>query len=244
MTSGYRLVLTYNLIHHSGDLDKARPPSVLEDRNSLIDSAFRSWKKLLEDDDEASEELVYLFEHQYSEANFGLDFLKGEDQVRSLHLHDACKKHGFNLFLAHFEHSERSKDEGDDDDDEDEWTLTKLFTPDGVCIGESTEMEKEAIIQENPFDGDSPDHEESEGWLGNEDATCTEFYRRSCLVIVPEQKFNSFLNRASSLNTNDWTNALLHRMDDSTQADAARRELFKVCSLTTSKCNSTMQLEY
>ncbi|KAI4233530.1 MAG: hypothetical protein LQ349_004358 [Xanthoria aureola] len=239
VTSGYRLVLTYNLIHHSGDLGKARPPSVLEDRNSLIDSAFMSWKKLLDDDDEGSEELVYLFDHQYSEANFGLDFLKGEDQVRGLHLHDACKKHGFNLFLAHFEHSERSKDEGDDDDDEDEWTLTKLFTPDGVCIGESTEIEKEAIIQDNPFEGDSPDHEESEGWLGNEDATCTEFYRRSCLVIVPEQNFNSFLNRASSLNTNDWTNALLHRMDDSTQADAARRELFKVCSLTSSKGVST-----
>ena len=93
MTSGYRLALTYNLIHHSGCLDKARPPSILEDRNSLIDSAFRSWKQLLEDDDEASEELVYLFDHQYSEANFGLDFLKGEDQVRGLHLHDACKKH-------------------------------------------------------------------------------------------------------------------------------------------------------
>ncbi|KAI4248017.1 MAG: hypothetical protein L6R42_009412, partial [Xanthoria sp. 1 TBL-2021] len=222
-----------------GTLDKARPPSVLEDRNSLIDSALTSWKKLLEDDDEASEELVYLFDHQYSEANFGLDFLKGEDQVGSLPLHDACRKHGFSMFLAHFEHSERSKDDSDDDEDEDdesdEWTLTKLFTPDGVCIGEHTEVEKQAIIQDNPFEGDSPDHEESEGWLGNEEATCTEFYRRSCLVIVPEQKYSSFLNRASSLKTDAWTNALLRRMDDSTQAEAARRELLQVCSLTTSK---------
>ncbi|KAL8848580.1 MAG: hypothetical protein Q9221_006413 [Calogaya cf. arnoldii] len=225
-------------------LDKARPPSVLEDRNSVIDSALTSWKKLLEEDDEASEELVYLFDHQYSEANFGLDFLKGEDQGRGLHLRDACSKHGFNLFLAHFEHSERSKDDVYDDDDEsDEWTLTKLFTPDGVCVAMDMEIEKQAIIQDNPFDGDSPDHEESEGWLGNEDAKCTEFYRRSCLVIVPEEKYSSFLNRAGTLRTAHWTTSLLSRMYHNMQAEAAKAELLKVCSLATGLCFASPFLE-
>ncbi|KAL8884709.1 MAG: hypothetical protein Q9215_007305 [Flavoplaca cf. flavocitrina] len=240
VTSGYRLVLTYNLIHHSGTLDKARPPSILEDRSSAIDSALTSCKKLLTEDDEAFEELVYLFDHQYSEANFGLEFLKGEDQVRGIHLHDACSRHGFSMFLAHFEHSERSKDDGDDDDDEsDEWTLTKLFTPNGVCIAEHISIEQEAIIQDNPFEGDYPDHEESEGWLGNEDATCTEFYRRSCLVILPENKNKSFLNRAISLKTGDWTNVLLQQLDDGMKADAAKNELVNVCSLILDKQRSS-----
>ncbi|KAL9036192.1 MAG: hypothetical protein Q9180_004438 [Flavoplaca navasiana] len=240
VTSGYRLVLTYNLIHHSGTLDKARPPSILEDRSSAIDSALTSCKKLLTEDDEAFEELVYLFDHQYSEANFGLDFLKGEDQVRGIHLHDACSRHGFSMFLAHFEHSERSKDDGDDDDDEsDEWTLTKLFTPNGVCIAEHITIDKEAIIQDNPFEGDYPDHEESEGWLGNEDATCTEFYRRSCLVIVPENKYNSFLNRAIRLKTGDWTDVLLQQLNDGMKADAAKNELLNVCLLILDKQRSS-----
>ncbi|KAL8880736.1 MAG: hypothetical protein Q9198_001915 [Flavoplaca austrocitrina] len=131
-------------------------------------------------------------------ADFELDFLKGEDRVRGLHLHSACSRHGFSRYLAHFEHSEPSKDDGDDDDKSDEWSLTKLFTPDGVCIAEDIEIDKQAIIYDNPFEDDSPNHEESEGWLCNKDATCTEFYRESCLVIVPKQKHGSLLNRAGS----------------------------------------------
>ncbi|KAL8837568.1 MAG: hypothetical protein Q9176_005624 [Flavoplaca citrina] len=208
--------------------------------NHVDCSSFDVLQKLLTEDDEAFEELVYLFDHQYSEANFGLEFLKGEDQVRGIHLHDACSRHGFSMFLAHFEHSERSKDDGDDDDDEsDEWTLTKLFTPNGVCIAEHISIEQEAIIQDNPFEGDYPDHEESEGWLGNEDATCNEFYRRSCLVIVPENKNKSFLNRAISLKTGDWTDVLLQQLDDGMKADAAKNELVNDCSLILDKQRSS-----
>ena len=198
VTSGYRLVLTYNLIHHSGKLESSRPSSVLEDHESTIISAFKAWNARVEDGDYVSDELVYLFDHQYSEANFGLRYLKGEDQVRGLHLHGACQEHGFDMFLAHFEHLKQEDDE--DEVEDQDWTLKKIFTPDGTCIAESIQLEKEAIIQEDPFDGELPDDEESEGWLGNHEATSTQFYRRSCLVIVPRPNFDCFLEKAKTLN--------------------------------------------
>ena len=234
VTSGYRLVLTYNLIHRSGKLDESRPPTVLEDHKSTIKSALKAWKTRVEEDDDGAEELVYLFDHEYSEANFGLRYLKGEDQVRALHLHDACQEHCFDMFLAHFEHSK--KETYCEVKDDQSWYLNKLFTPDGLCIAENLQIEKEAIVQEDPFDGESPDDEESEGWLGNEDASPTQFYRRSCLVVVPRQHFGSFLSRGTTLNVNDWTGALLRQMENNEDIEGAKDELLRICPLATSKC--------
>ena len=234
VTSGYRLVLTYNLIHHSGNLDEARPPTALEDHKAAIDSAFKSWNKVLEDGSETCDELVYLLDHDYSEANIGLHLLKGEDQIRGLHLQEACRDHGMYLFLAHFEHTHRSENDYDDND-EDSWTLRTLFALDGTCIARSINVEEEAIIQENPFDGQSPDAEESEGWLGNEDAAYTEIYRSTCLVIVQEGAVEQFFSRASRLEISNWTNALLRRMENTAETDMVKAEFLKVCALAASK---------
>ncbi|KAL9629013.1 MAG: hypothetical protein Q9204_005521, partial [Flavoplaca sp. TL-2023a] len=248
--SGYRLVLTYNLIHHDGVLNKARLSTSHEYRLSVIDSVLTSWKKLLEDNDKASQELVYLFDHQYYEIIYGLDFLKGDDKIQAFHLHDACSRHGFTMYLADLEYSESwNEDEegaefdnvdvdgdGDDgyvdDDYYEEWTLTDIFTLDGMRIAEHIDIDKQAIIQDKPFEDDSPDDEESES-LDFGHARRNEYYRRSCLVLVPGQHHISFLNRARNLNTREWTNRLLHQMDNSTQVEKARAELFKVCSLIT-----------
>ena len=235
VTSGYRLALTYNLIHHNDNLDEIRPSTVLENHKPAIDTALEAWKARVENGEDAPEELVYLFDHEYSEANFGLRFLKGADQVRSLHLVDACKEHGFFMFLAHFEHSDREKDEGDEDDEPQHWTLKKLFNSSGVCIAEDLEIEEETVIQENPFEGAYPDHEESEGWLGNEDATYTTFYRRSCLVVVPHQNLDAFLGKASDLKIEDWTRALMRQLEDNDSVEEAKNELLKACSIATSK---------
>ncbi|KAL8869539.1 MAG: hypothetical protein Q9174_004199 [Haloplaca sp. 1 TL-2023] len=245
VTSGYRLILTYNLIHRSGALDKARPPSILVDHNLAIDSVFKAWKTLLETDVEAPQELIYLFDQQDSGSSLGLSNLRGQNQTRALHLHKACKRHCFNLFLAQLEHSKLSKEDADEEDEDDEdshnWYLTKLFTTDGVCIAESIDIDKEAVTLDDPFDGWSPDDEESEGGYDDEGPSCTEYYRRSCLVVVPEKQFNSFLNRASRLKFREWANALLLRMDDKAQAVTARTELLQICPLIQSQYNIQFQ---
>ncbi len=82
--------------------------------------------------------LVYILDHEYDEANFALMTMKDEDQARCHHLYDACRQHGFCVFLAHFEHStnESRNTEYDDycgdysvsgDDDRPDWMLKKLF---------------------------------------------------------------------------------------------------------------------
>ena len=154
------------------------------------------------------------------------------------------------MYLADFEYSESWNEEeevaeydkvdidGDDgyvDNDYYEgWTLTDVFTPDGMRIAEHIAIDKQAIIQDEPFKDHSPDDEESES-LDFGHARRNDYHRRSCLVLVPTQHYNSFLYRASNFHTREWTNRLLLQMDNSTQVEKARAELFKVCSLITGK---------
>jgi len=139
VTSGYFVALTFDLIHHSGELEKSRESSVLTDHRAIIDNALKAWTMETQNCSDDSNMLVYMLDHEYDEANFALMTMKDEDQARCHHLYDACQQHGFCVFLAHFEHStnESRNTEYDDycddysvsgDDDRPDWMLKKLFT--------------------------------------------------------------------------------------------------------------------
>ncbi|KAL8967454.1 MAG: hypothetical protein Q9183_002913 [Haloplaca sp. 2 TL-2023] len=134
-------------------------------------------------------------------------------------------------------------DEDDEhDEDSDDWILEKLFTPSGVCVAEDIYIEKEAITLDHPFDGWSPDDEESEGGYDDDERTLTEIYRRSCFVVVPDKQYTSFLKRASCINIQEWTKALLLQIDDNTRTASARVELLRICSITKGQCSVHFRL--
>ncbi len=143
VNSGYRLVLTYNLIHQTGDIKAARPSSVLNNNRAAIDSALKAWKRSLDDDETTTDMLMHLFEDKYPQGKLGLQELEGSDRVQSLRLREACQEHGFSVFLGQLEHSRRRNryEEEDEEDQDQDWTLSKLFTPEGVCIAETLDVE-------------------------------------------------------------------------------------------------------
>lgn len=232
--SGYRLALIYHLIHQTGDIAAARPSSVLNDNRVAVDNALDAWKTRLGDDEDTTDILVHLFDSEYSQGKLGLQTLEGSDQVQSLRLLEACQEHGFTTFLGQLEHTKRRNGYEDEEDQDQDWKLVKLFTLEGVCIAEDLDVEQDNIIQDQPFENESPDEEQCDDWF-EEGAEMTETYKRSCAVIVPSDRLDAVLRKASRLNISDWMQALLEKTEDEGSVKEVKDEILMICSLSTGK---------
>ena len=240
MTSGYRLALTYNLIHRSEGVEESRRSSIPTDHKAAINSILEDWKENIADCPNFSP--VYMLDNDYAKGNVALESLKGVDQARCHHLYDASKKHGFCVFLARFEHStsqSRNPQNGDDDDDDvdyddwnrgveddrPDWMLEELFTMEGVCVAEKVEISKHDVIQSDTFEGEISADEDYEAWL--EEAGLD---HRICLVVVPRARLDGFLSQAVSIKMHGWTQSLLAKIGNDEDVMGTKEELLKICS--------------
>jgi hypothetical protein len=109
ITSGHRLALSYNLIHTT---DSLRPSLTMEKAAAdRLRHTFLSWKQNV--DLAAPEKLLYLLEHEYTQASLSASAMKGKDvHVLSL-LSGLADEVGFNLGLASVEHTVIGGAEGD-----------------------------------------------------------------------------------------------------------------------------------
>lgn len=99
VTSGIRLVLTYNLCVHKQNAPCIRyhepdDPQVRNLRDALMQWANASRGPM------KPFTLVYLLEHKYSEANLRFQTLKGSDQLRGSVLQTVAKELGILLYTA------------------------------------------------------------------------------------------------------------------------------------------------
>lgn len=96
ITSGYRLALSYNLIHTT----TALRPAVSSDA-SFVEEALRilnAWSESSSPD--TPEKLLYLLDHRYSLANLRGSALKGVDDVKVALLQQITQQAGFSLGMA------------------------------------------------------------------------------------------------------------------------------------------------
>ena len=238
VTSGYRLALTYNLIHRSEAIEESRPSSIPIDHKAAINSILEDWQAKIADCPNFSP--VYMLDHDYTKGDVALESLKGADQACCHHLYDASKEHGFCVFLARFEHStsqSRNPQNGDDDDvdyddwkggaedNRPDWMLEELFTMEGVIVAEKVEISKHDVIQCDMFEGEASDDEDYEAWL--EDAV---FDQRICLVVVPRARLDGFLSNAVSIKMHEWAQSLLGKIRNDEDVLGTKEELLKICS--------------
>ncbi|KAE8394112.1 hypothetical protein BDV23DRAFT_179916 [Aspergillus alliaceus] len=219
VTSGYRIVLIYNLIH--------RPSAALLDfhgsKTEKLVRLLESWARAADEDpmqyldgwdegirDACPPALVYKLEHQYTMAELSFSRLKGVDQSRFAELQDACRRTGFNIFLANIEKIDIG---GVDDDgyydgyyggyyDRDDYAgngtypirdlidssleLSHVVNSEGITVGRHIPFREDMLVQEGVFDRD-PDNEDFQGFTGNEGATTTHFYHETGALIIPER---------------------------------------------------------
>ncbi|KAL8998798.1 MAG: hypothetical protein Q9169_002248 [Polycauliona sp. 2 TL-2023] len=253
--TGYRLVLTYNLVQqnaHNGHI-----PSMLDDHKQNLTEVLKLWDKQLcenesgVDTDGTWDRLVYILDHEYSEANISMNQLKGKDQLRMRYLSEACRDQGFCLYFAHLQYSLLGSVDEDEDDSywasrpsvhefieklESTWKLKTAFNPDGQSLAKGIELEdedsEEAIINRPDFEDLDPDDEECDGWTGNEGCTATHFYYRTCAVVLPRASRLDFLSDAESLNVQVYVNYLVDEMKSQITRPVAGEELKKLCAST------------
>jgi 2OG-Fe(II) oxygenase superfamily len=210
VTSGYRIVLTYNLIHRPSAmrLNQGSPStrliSLLESWAVLCKEVFPTSDQpveWLEDEYTCPTAFVYMLDHEYTNAELSFTRLKGADQERVAEVRKACEKTGFSLFLASVVKSQTGSVDAygyEDDSDydgpprkiydieESSLVLSRVVEPEDLTFAEDVDIQvddDDIFVQEDPFH-DDPDHEEISGYTGNEGATATHLYRRTVIFVL------------------------------------------------------------
>ncbi|KAI1793098.1 hypothetical protein LXA43DRAFT_1127543, partial [Ganoderma leucocontextum] len=102
ITSGYRLALSFNVIHTTSSL---RPVvSKASDAAVRLRRVLASWAK---NDYDAPDKIIYLLNHKYSQANMNGSALKGSDAHLVAMLDNAGRALGFHLGLANLTCTQR-----------------------------------------------------------------------------------------------------------------------------------------
>ncbi|KAF7789411.1 hypothetical protein EIP86_000355 [Pleurotus ostreatoroseus] len=183
ITSGYRLALSYNLVHTTQTL---RPALAGNDQvfNDIRD-VLLAWKAGVGSG--VPEKIIYLLDHKYSQANLRGSALKGSDAQKAAILDTLGKQFGFRLGLASIEcylrgaaddphggYSERRHGDEMLEFEEvchTEMSLTNVVDFDGVSVAGQIEMSDatETVPQdlEESMRDEPHDEQEYEGYMGN-----------------------------------------------------------------------------
>ncbi len=196
VTSGARVALVYNLIRRSQGALEAAP-----DRVALVVSLASELKKQFARSD-GPEKLVWILEHEYSEAGLSFDTLKNVDAGVGRALLEAATLAGCSIHAALLEGSQTdhvmSYIDGDEIDDPlesdyevaltEDWgfRLSGFRRPDApsAALGQ-LDVEAGEMIPEGAIDPDEPSSRTLFEAMGNGGASVELLYKRAALVLWP-----------------------------------------------------------
>ncbi|PWY95940.1 hypothetical protein BO94DRAFT_455780 [Aspergillus sclerotioniger CBS 115572] len=205
VTSGYRVVLIYNLIH--------RPSAALLEFHGSdakrLTRLLLSWTRAADEGDIRSPDgwvgdlgnacpraLVYILDHQYTSAELRFSRLWPQGEVSEVIIFIASDTVESSLEFSH------------------------LVDSKGTVVGQKLPFPKELLIQ-NGISNRDPDKEKFSGFTGNEGASATHFYRATGALIIPERfRFRFILQQVRHRQANTeqllekWHRAVLERPDD------------------------------
>ena len=187
VTSGYRLVLTYNLIN-TVPTKPAKVPTGLAEKTKELEEALLFWKHNYKRNAfDCPGVLAYILQHRYKRGTLLYSRLKEGDRVMGLCLSELCKKHGFLFYLAKLERRVFGEKEDhyssmwDSDSDyhqgsdiikyhftkivEESFELQSIVELDGVKLLDKVPFNKLQIVQDDHFtDGPYEEIDRSEEW--------------------------------------------------------------------------------
>ncbi|KAG8921756.1 hypothetical protein FRC01_014908, partial [Tulasnella sp. 417] len=259
--SGYRLALSYNLIHTTTSLRPA-----LSDASGPIQQIkhiLLSWRQSLYAE-ESPQKIIYLLQHRYSQANCRGSAMKGTDAHVVAVLDSVSRELNFRVGLALVEcHlSGAAEDEGygggwgrrgggwgrrrgwyddyDEEDDIDEENLEfaetyeKSMKIKGLVSLDGKLLKRELELMEEDEDGEGVefipadlreevesgphDKQEYEGYQGNGAGTLERWYRRTVLVLWPEELEEEILHGA------DYAKYALDKLASTTSTEPTEAE--------------------
>ena len=199
---GYRLSLVFNLSLRPGDTETPREAPDYSDRIEDITSLLIDWR----DGEYGPDKLVWVLEHNYSEAGLSFNALKNADAALATVLHQAASRAGCEVYAAILHIEEEGDARYSNGDEFDSW---------GGRVYDADDFEMEEVFDgrywldgwtgwdggERPFSkiplcsgellpaGALDDAEPDENWInestGNEGVTLEWAYRHAALVFWP-----------------------------------------------------------
>ncbi|KZT33493.1 hypothetical protein SISSUDRAFT_1010908 [Sistotremastrum suecicum HHB10207 ss-3] len=234
ITSGYRLVLCYNLIAPTGS-----PRPGLPDHSQTV-SAVRhvlmSWRQNFAGS--TPDKLAYTLSHKYSSFGLGIGVLKGADAQKVDILRSLAKKCRFKIYLAsvrlHLIGGAEGYDGyyGDDDTDDEHKRDMESVSKENLTIENVVDLDGEKpgftggdLVLKNHYhflpcllDAGKPDREEyHERGMANEGEEIEYWFRHNVILIWPRNRHGAVLGV-------DWLARAFGRLVCSTSTSATPRE--------------------
>lgn len=174
VTSGYRLVLTYNLVQDQ--MMPRQSASVLDESHARLESLLTAWSTNFGNTDQ----MVYPLEHKYTQASLCLNNLKGHDAAKGRYLEQLCARNGVYWFFGRMTKETQDEDcgygYGYGDDDEENFTLDHIVSPTGkeIKLNFSDFSEDDVLADlEDRYGERSADSEDEGDFTGNESMPST-----------------------------------------------------------------------
>lgn len=165
LQSGYRLVITYNLIHTGGMRVSA---SIVGKQSMQLQALLTEWKKKLP----SLQKLVYKLDHKYTNLSLSLNNLKGRDRSVCQALHEVGLDSGFCICFAEMLRVQSDNQYYGHDDGEESTTLKDVKTYDGCSLTSYAEVEEDEILGSRLWNR-RPDSEDEGEFTGNESMPST-----------------------------------------------------------------------
>ena len=225
LTEGHRLSLVFNLCLRAGDTDTRREAPDYTAEVDRLAERLAEWGRARD----ATDKLVWLLDHEYSEAGLSFDALKNADAAVARALARAAERAACELRAAivHIEeygtpaYEDYDWDEegmyADDDirleevDDRRQW-LDGWVDPGGgqPPFGE-IELRSEELLPRGALDGVPPDEQEVHEASGNAGVSVERAYRRAAFVLWPRSKAVAILAGGDVAGAVAWVAADLDR---------------------------------
>lgn len=183
VTSGHRLVLTYNLIQ---DGPGSVPSAYVT--GSRLDNAVGFWKSAVDSGNGGCPNmLLYQLGHKYATADLSFDRMKGKDQQRLIQLRQVCQRHRFCLFIGCISREVLGTCDNSSEYDgyhslsdiiNDDIELECVTDQNGIEVGTGIPVVMSNLIQELSSKG-APDEESYTGFTGNAGASAIHWYRKT-----------------------------------------------------------------
>ncbi|PFH45781.1 hypothetical protein AMATHDRAFT_8674 [Amanita thiersii Skay4041] len=231
---GYRLALSYNIVHTSTEISRPLVPTTNKAAAALRD-VLNKWKN--EEFEQVPEDnfVVYVLRHKYCKNDIerSISCLKGEDAHKLLDVVAIAKVMNFSVFMANLQYRVYGTTDavihaqGGNGDSESPYLSTKLTIMnvadlDGNFVHEKVKLpiDWDCLVPKVPFAGTKPNQEQKEHYTGNESSHLSQWYRRAVLILVPRENLGSFL---ASVRGIPYT---VKRMQDSGSRDMALINVF------------------
>ena len=239
VVEGHRLSLVFNLCLRPGDKSTPREAPDYSEQIDRIAQRLDAWQS----DEFAAEKLVWLLDHEYSEAGLSFDTLKNADAARGqtlaaaaeradCELHVAIvhiKEHGDATYRGEYVHS-WSWNEGDVEDMEIEELYHSRRWLDGWAgrggtrpqLGE-LELRPGELLPRGALDQAVPDEQRLHEASGNEGVSLERAWRHAALVLWPRSRTLAIVAGAGIGGAVAWVAAELDR--NAGVADASIKRL-------------------